>query len=967
MTGETSVATQPHLVLLLRHALYLRNYESMVRRLDADGWRVTLATMAGSRRVDDSLARQLAASTKRVSIAELPRASGIVQDGVDSVYTALDWMRFLDANYSESPALELRARRRVPRMLQTSLHWYGVERSTRRRLTATSRLERSVSASLSNRAAVAALDALSPTVLAVTPMVDIDGGQQAYVQAALSLGIPSAVLVASWDNLSIKGLIHRVPDRVVVWNSYQADEAFRLHRVPRERIDVTGAQLFDWLRTLPAPDDGEGFLTGLSLDPDQATILYAGSSSVVGPHEWRFLSETYLPALRRYWDRRVSRANVIVRPHPNNPIVEFKVKDALAKLGAVVDPRSGEPVVDDATRRHYRALLTHSDAVVGVNTSAFVEAAIVGTPSVPVSSKKIPSSQQDAPHFRMLQQAGLFDQPRSVYGTLEVIGHSLDDPAKVQSDLGDFVERFIDPPNRNSSATQRIVTVLRELADRPAAQPEPRRRSSVLAFTLIVVLGVARAFQRLAIKGVHAGRLLFAGRDARAAARKARQAPAPKVAPAKPASHPTISRRRRRASARAVRRRNKTVLAFKIDIYRTVRGPSRKASAWRLFRRTRKLVLKTLHDIPGLATAPAPGSSVGNTVARTFYRRVSSPLLARRGSSNTKGRMARLTSDVNAALATGRQIVVGPWTSEVGFEVLYWVPFVRRLLDNAGVPPEQVTIISRGGTREWYGIEAATYRDVFDVMGSREFHDRIGNATVGKKQIRWSGPEADLVRQLAPDDAIVIHPREMYLALMPFFAGRVPTTWLSRYMQNEPMTLDEQPGPGWADVSSRLPGTYITVGLYKRPSFRTEFGDARLRAFLERIQSAGLPLVSLETGLNLDDHRPVDLSQLWISRPLLGVDPAVNLALQTRLIANSAGLVCTYGGTSYVGGALGVPTLGLYDDPARILWHHRDVARERFAGSGATYEVTDLANCDPEAFIDSFSTRKTPTAKGEVA
>src|SRR5262245_54769655 len=47
-------------------------------------------------------------------------------------------------------------------------------------------------------------------------------------------------------------------------------------------------------------------------------------------------------------------------------------------------------------------------------------------------------------------------------------------------------------------------------------------------------------------------------------------------------------------------------------------------------------------------------------------------------------------------LATDAPIVAGPWLGEVGFEILYWIPFLRWLVDQ-GVPAERITAISRGG------------------------------------------------------------------------------------------------------------------------------------------------------------------------------------------------------------------------------------------------------------------------------
>jgi hypothetical protein len=43
-------------------------------------------------------------------------------------------------------------------------------------------------------------------------------------------------------------------------------------------------------------------------------------------------------------------------------------------------------------------------------------------------------------------------------------------------------------------------------------------------------------------------------------------------------------------------------------------------------------------------------------------------------------------------------IIVGPWLSEVGYEVLYWVPFLRWFTRHYDVDPDRVVVLSRGGS-----------------------------------------------------------------------------------------------------------------------------------------------------------------------------------------------------------------------------------------------------------------------------
>ena len=78
-----------------------------------------------------------------------------------------------------------------------------------------------------------------------------------------------------------------------------------------------------------------------------------------------------------------------------------------------------------------------------------------------------------------------------------------------------------------------------------------------------------------------------------------------------------------------------------------------------------------------------------------------------------------------AYVARGRgPIIAGPWLSEVGFEVLYWIPFLRWFQDRYRIDAERIVAISRGGVAEWYGGIAGRYVEIFDHLSPEEFGRR---------------------------------------------------------------------------------------------------------------------------------------------------------------------------------------------------------------------------------------------------
>ena len=70
---------------------------------------------------------------------------------------------------------------------------------------------------------------LAPDVVVVTGTFRHVSSEVELLKSARALGDPGGDLRASWDNLTNKGSLKLVPERVFVWNEVQAREAVELH------------------------------------------------------------------------------------------------------------------------------------------------------------------------------------------------------------------------------------------------------------------------------------------------------------------------------------------------------------------------------------------------------------------------------------------------------------------------------------------------------------------------------------------------------------------------------------------------------------------------------------------------------------------------------------------------------------------------------------------------------------------
>ena len=235
----------------------------------------------------------------------------------------------------------------------------------------------------------------------VTPLIHFATPQVEFLRAAKALGIRTGLCVHSWDNLTNKGLIHERPDLVTVWNVAQRDEAIELHNVPADRIVVAGAHADDhWFEWQPS-EDGNAFRARTGLPPSRRFLLYLCASSSIAPDERDFVFE-WLRRLREHPDARVRELGVLIRPHPvaAGPWAEANVES----FGAcVIYPRGGADPTDASSRATYFDSLHHSSAVVGVNTSAMIEGAIVGRPVFTIRGNDF--AQDGTLHYRYLQAA----------------------------------------------------------------------------------------------------------------------------------------------------------------------------------------------------------------------------------------------------------------------------------------------------------------------------------------------------------------------------------------------------------------------------------------------------------------------------------------------------------------------------------------------------------------------------------
>jgi hypothetical protein len=268
---------------------------------------------------------------------------------------------------------------------------------------------------------------------------------------------------------------------------------------------------------------------------------------------------------------------------------------------------------------------------------------------------------------------------------------------------------------------------------------------------------------------------------------------------------------------------------------------------------------------------------------------------------------ARMERGLARAGRSGADVVVGPWLSELGFEILYWIPLLRRLCERHGVTCRQVTAISRGGTSDWYAGVADGYVDVHDILALDEFRsvqERRIASDGGQKQLRVTAMDRRLWRAAATRGAVVVHPLVMYSRLRYYWAGEEGLDAVQRRCSWRPFATPPPPDR-W------LPERFVAA----KPYFSDCFPDTPAnRTVVRRVLTTlarDQDVVLLSTGLAIDDHDELDVLDHPRIHVLDRLAPRDNLEVQTRVLARARAFVGTYGGPSYLATCLGIPSVGL--------------------------------------------------------
>ena len=454
-----------NILFAMASAEYVRFYDETIQLLAARGHRVALAVNMQRDKKPVRLEHVDAADGRVVTLGLVPERVDVWAPIADGLRGIMDFSRYLHPRLASAPALRARMKRKA---LPRGFYFLDAVRSlgvagTRSLLKALTVLQRAIP---SSRSVEAFLREHTPDVVLVSPLVDARSDQVELVKAAHALGIPVGACIPSWDNLTNKGFMRVQPDAVIVWNEAQKREAVEYHAVSPETVVVTGAQPFDrWFIRTPSATR-EQFCDRVGLPADRPFILYTCSSSFISisPAELEFV-RTWIAALRA--NAALATMPILIRPHPYN-FTAWAAAEFPDQPGVVVWPPGQYNPLEEESRNGFFDSLFHSAAVVGINTSAMIEAAILGRPVLSMLTKEFSRTQEGTLHFHHLlpENGGFLRLASTLDEHVAQLAHVMSHQDEARAETRRFVSSFIRPHGLDVPCTPLVADAIEALGRR---------------------------------------------------------------------------------------------------------------------------------------------------------------------------------------------------------------------------------------------------------------------------------------------------------------------------------------------------------------------------------------------------------------------------------------------------------------------------------------------------------------------
>lgn len=455
-------------LMVMEHINFFRNLETVVRELDARGHETV---MLHGTRLDTAKAKERFAAKKQKLVfmsrglelaqGEIPSLTSgyrpVPEDGIQRrlrvgrqvVNRSLYLRRDHPSPERVVGGLDKALPPRVKRLMESR-----VARSVLRRPAALRAWRAMERRSPSSGQVSSLIREIAPDVVLVSPTIWPKNPVEAdYIHSARKLGIPTVGYLNSWDNLTSKGTVHVLPDAFIVWNEALATEAEEIHLIPRDIIHVTGAPHLDHFFELRPSRPRAEICRAVGCPDDGPYIVYLCSSRTLIADETHIVTGLADALARALPD---SAPTVVVRPHPVNP----ETWEGYEHPGVAVYPHHGDQADTPDSWQQYFDQLSGASCFVGLNTTAFLEAAVADHPCLTIVSDEFFDQQGRTGHFRHLLAADFLEVSRDVGEVAARVARVLDGADEKAVGRRRFAKEFLRPRGIETPARSVVADII---------------------------------------------------------------------------------------------------------------------------------------------------------------------------------------------------------------------------------------------------------------------------------------------------------------------------------------------------------------------------------------------------------------------------------------------------------------------------------------------------------------------------
>lgn len=292
-------------------------------------------------------------------------------------------------------------------------------------------------------------------------------------------------------------------------------------------------------------------------------------------------------------------------------------------------------------------------------------------------------------------------------------------------------------------------------------------------------------------------------------------------------------------------------------------------------------------------------------------------------------------------------ILVGPWTSEIGNELLYWIPYLEKLKSENILQSNNTYIVSRGGNSSWYRNISQNYWNFFEKISLKEYQSALKERYL-EKRLYIDGFDQRLIDEAASHFGLsnyrVLHPMKMNRLFTPVWRGGLSDKFLAKRL------LFKRFAPEKHEIDNKRINQKDTEYVAMKFWYSNNFPETREnKEFIKRLishLSRKYTILWLKLPESPDGHtqslstgsdRIIDCSSM--------ISFAQNLKLQTALIHRAKFFVGIAGGFTMLPLFYGMTSYGFHSKPFTTA--HMGMARKMWETlSPGGYQIRDTRTFD---------------------